>query len=736
MGSASPSEAAAAAGAGPDYNVIDVEVHNKALLNITREMAITLLRTSGSPVVREAKDFSVCLLDRDVEQLAFSGWVSFHIATAELGTRAVLERTPVTEMREGDAFLCNDPHTSGAIHQGDVGIVMPYFLDGELLGFGYVNEHLWDVGGSGVSGFAPEARDCFSEALQFSGIRFAGGEGIDPEWEAFIGNNVRLPGPVLNDIRSMLAALKVGRSRLAQLYAEAGRERYLRFNSIAKSLSEKAMRERISKLPDGCYQSETWIEYDARGTEEYHHLDCTLVLDGDEMTFHYRGDPQVDCCINGARPAVIGQTWTTLLCQLAYDIPVNAGISRPVHFDLGPRGTIVNSEKPAPVSMSHMECGFRINRLVNDVLSQSCSFSSDEMLRGRVAADPAQSVSYMVTSGTDRRSGDPVIAFLVSSACLSGGGAQTIHDGLDTYSTQCSTGQDIPDVEIDESTQPGMLLWRRIVPNTGGPGAFRGGLGIESALAILHSDRLSGLGITLFPTLPARGVAGGYPGAGGTWYALRDTNALELLESGSAPSVDSITGEVTPAPAKTGSLTLVRGDVFVALNGGGGGLGDPLTRPPELVRADLEDGYVTAAHARAVYGVVFSGDEVDEEATERLRAEVRDRRSTARSARPADGSDLVGSAIAIEDGAWSCRACGTRIGDARSNWREAVVSSERRIEDRFGELEMFVRGRGEGARPILRELSCPACGSSLATDVTREGTELPPAPRRSAAPAA
>ena len=183
------------------------------------------------------------------------------------------------------------------------------------------------------------------------------------------------------------------------------------------------------------------------------------------MSFAYRGDPQVDCYINGARPAVIGQTWTTLLCQLAYDIPVNAG-------HLAGRSTSTSARRarsstrarPAPVSKSHMECGFRVNRLVTDILSQGCSLSTRRVLRGRVAADSAQSVSHMVTSGIDRRNGNPVISFLVSSACLSGGGAQTIQDGLDTYATQCSTGQDIPDVEIDESTQPGMILWRRIAP--------------------------------------------------------------------------------------------------------------------------------------------------------------------------------------------------------------------------------------------------------------------------------
>ena len=117
------------------FELIDVEVHQKSIRNIASEMAITLMRTSGSPVVTEAKDFSTCILDAKLEQLAFSGYVTFHIATAVPGVEAVLRNVPIEEIAPGDAFICNDPHTSGAIHQGDIGIVMPFFFEDDQRSF-------------------------------------------------------------------------------------------------------------------------------------------------------------------------------------------------------------------------------------------------------------------------------------------------------------------------------------------------------------------------------------------------------------------------------------------------------------------------------------------------------------------------------------------------------------------------------------------------------------------------
>jgi len=306
-------------------DIIDIEVHSKSVRNMANEMAITLMRTSGSPSVTEALDFSTCILDRNAEQLAFAGFVTFHISTAIGGVRAVLEHHPIEDLRPGDGFLCNDPHTSGAVHQGDLGIVMPLFYGDQVVGFGYVNEHVLDAGGSAVSGFAPEAHDNYAEALNFNAVRVVHDYQIDAEWESFIGNNVRLRRIVLNDIRSMIAANRAGERRLQKMLDGIGFERFTQLNEAAKDLSEKAMRDVISKIPDGTYESEDWVEYDARGPQEFFNVRCRLVIEGDEMTIQYRGDPQTDSFVNGAWPAVVGQSWSCLLSQLCYDIPVNAG---------------------------------------------------------------------------------------------------------------------------------------------------------------------------------------------------------------------------------------------------------------------------------------------------------------------------------------------------------------------------------------------------------------------------
>lgn len=202
-------------------------------------------------------------------------------------------------------------------------------------------------------------------------------------WEQFIATNVRLSGTVLNDIRSMIAANNAGQRRLATTLADIGVERFKALNEEAKRLSEHGVRARIASLRDGTYESEDWVEFDARGVEELHEINTRLIVDGDEMTIQFRGGPQTDSFINGAAPAMIGQSWTTLLAQLFYDIPVNAGIWRPISFDLGPAGTIVNSSAPAPVSMSHIQTGMRVNKMLNDVLSQACSLSADPKVAGR-----------------------------------------------------------------------------------------------------------------------------------------------------------------------------------------------------------------------------------------------------------------------------------------------------------------------------------------------------------------
>lgn len=708
---------------GFSFDLIDVEVHQKSVRNIANEMAITLMRTSGSPVVTEAKDFSTCLMDAKVEQIAFSGFVTFHISTAVLGVQAVLRNNPIETVKPGDAFMCNDPHTSGAIHQGDVGIVMPFFFEDRLVAWGYVNEHVLDIGGSAVSGFALGAYDSFSETLAFPGTRLVRGGRIDPSWEQFIATNVRLAPTVLNDIRSMIAANNAGQRRLEAMLREIGVSRFDALNEEAKRLSEQAVRARISSLRDGTYDSTDWVEFDARGVEELHEVRARLIVDGDELTLQFRGGPQTDSFINGAVPAMLGQSWTTMLAQLFYDIPVNAGIWRPVHFDLGPAGTIVNASPPAPVSMSHIQTGMRVNKMLNDVFSQACSLSDDPQVAARVEGQPAQNQTYFTAFGIDRRSGAPTVAFPMSVGMAAGGPAQTTGDGLEVYAATCMNGCDMPDVEVEETSQPGMILWRRIAPDTGGPGVHRGGLGVSTCLAILYCDRMTGGAYTNTTYVPPRGAAGGYPGAAGKAVLLRDTNIVQLLENGVYPTEAALEGRDDHGPAQTASLIFNRGDVYTVVHGGGGGVGDPLRRDPELVRADVEAAAVSVEAARDIYGVILKNNAVDVDATENRRRVLRAELLGREPERPVSQDAPPFAPLATVDGRWKCTACEQDLGSCNENWRGSAVTREAEISERFAQLRLNVRKRVQMEPVVLRENLCPGCGSSLAVDVALQGSE-------------
>jgi len=705
-----------------EFDLIDVEVHQKSIRNIANEMAITLMRTSGSPVVTGAKDFSTCILDANGEQLAFSGFVSFHVSTALLGVQAVMRRTDAANLRPGDAFACNDPHTSGAVHQGDVGIVMPFFFEDKLVAWGYVNEHVLDIGGSAISGFALGAVDSYSESLAFPGTRIARDGAIDPEWEGFIANNVRMAGTVLNDIRSMIAANNAGQRRLQATLTEIGLERFTVLNEESKRLSEIGLRAIIKAMPDGTYDSSDWVEFDARGIEELHEIHCRLIVENDEMTLQFRGGPQTDSFVNGVEPSVLGQSWTTILAQLAYDIPINAGIWRPVHFDLGAKGSIVNAVAPAPVTMSHIQTGMRINKLLIDVFSQACSFSDNPVIASRVGGQPAQNQTYFTAFGIDRRSGHPTVSFSMSVGMSSGGAGQSVNDGMEIYAAQAMAGCDMPDVESEEMSQPGMILWRRVEPDTGGAGTFRGGNGVNTCLAILHCDRMNAGAYTNSAFVPPRGVAGGFAGSAGTWELLRDTNILDLLETGKYPTEESLKGHSIPGPAQSASLTLNRGDVYTVIHGGGGGAGDPLMRDPKRVAVDVTDGYVSAGVAHDVYGVAISKDgSADEAGTVALRQSIREARIGHKVERPVLKDAKVFAPLGITKKRWTCNMCGQDLGASSDNWRDQAVTSEQEISGRFAELKSNVRKRVQFEEVVLRENSCPGCASSLVVDITLEG---------------
>jgi N-methylhydantoinase B len=714
-----------------DYEKLEAEIARKALLNLTNEMALALINTSGSPVVFEVKDFCTCLLDEKGEQLSYSSYALLHAGSARVGTRATIAqiRLDKTEIRPGDAWILNDPFKAGSAHQGDIAVLTPVFYESEHLGWCYTSMHVMDVGGSGISGYAPGARTFYEEGLLFPPTRVVTGGKIDSEWERFIRANVRLPGLVMSDIRSMMASNNVGQKKLTEVVRQFGLERFRRYCSINNDLTEAAFRRRIERMRDGVYETTEWVEFDGHGTgEQLFEVRVRLEVDGSDLRFSFSGAPQQPAFINAAEGQVTGNAVSAILTVLCYgDLPFNAGFWRPLHFDLGPPGSIVNAIPPAAMSAGHSEAGFRVAKGVKDVLVQALALSDDPVLRGRVAGQPQDGFAIAGLAGLNQE-GDPTIIFLLDSSVGSGGAAQTTGDGQDVYFLTAGTGAGLAQVETHESRQPILFLWRRLLPNSGGAGFQRGGQSIDEAYMLRYSDEVSGSATNSCAQVPPRGYGGGLPASSGDYWPIYGTNAEQLMAGGRAPVHSALTGRITRVPSKCGQLSLARGDALRLLSGGGGGLGDPLLRDPERVARDVRDVYVTEGNANSAYGVILNSDgTVDARATDLKRAEIRTTRIGGPPKCVQSSPASVGIAVVLKTDAagmhWACGYCGEGFCRADSNWRRAVITKALPVADYYERMGMHVRPRLSAPDVIAAECYCTACAGLLAVEIYPSGFE-------------
>jgi N-methylhydantoinase B len=716
-----------------DLDPVAVEIHRKALANVTTEMALTLARTSGSPVVTDSKDFATCILDRDGVQLAFSAYVLLHSASSWMGTVALCEELTRVghRVRPGDGWITNDPYDGGAMHQGDVGVIMPTFHGDEHTGWAFANVHVLDVGGVGVSGFAPGAHSMFEEGLRLPLLHVIHEGELDPVWARYIEANVRAPKPVVNDIRSMIAANNVAQAKVAALIDRNGNEQFDAYCAANNDLTERLLRERIAALPDGVFEQVDFVEFDGHGgPDRLLELRCQLEVAGSELHFRFSGSPQIDGFVNATRPVIAGQTMTALLVSLGYgDLPFNGGMWRPLTFDIGPPGTIVNATPPAPVSNAHGGAGSRVCKIVKNLLAQACALSDDPVLRGRVSGQHSDGAAFAAMSGVNGR-GERCVVVHMDPGIAKGGGAQSFTDGQDGYGSTTLAGCGLPDVETHEANEPVLFLWRALNQQSGGPGQFRGGQGMDQAYVVHDAEELGGHALNVCAELPPRGFGGGLPAGALAVVPTFSSNVGDLVDQGLHPTAGRVVGSHTGLErSNVGHFTLRRGDVIRTLSGGGGGIGDPLLRDPDSVASDVADGYVTPSHAAEAYGVVIAAGVVDEEATRRCRADMLRGRLGHDPDVALRAPATAGVAIVINGSNghrhWTCGSCGAGLADVADDWRHSdkVVRRESAIAERYRELEMVVRTRVEPPDIVLREHFCRRCALCLDAGVTPVGVE-------------
>jgi N-methylhydantoinase B len=549
------------------------EVVKNALYAAAEEMKIVLAKTAYSPLLKVAGDYSCGIFDTEGNMVAQGPDLPIHLGSMPDAVRAVVRAFP--DVAPGDVFIHNDPYEGGS-HLPDVNVIGPAYHDGRLLGFGCVRAHWPDIG-SATPGSYGAVTEVYGEGLRLPPIRLYHDGKPDPSVEAIIFANVRTPTERMGDLRAQVAANARAALRLSALAAKYGTDTVVDIMQEVLDYSETMMRAALRALPDG--EAEFTDIFDGDGvlaageTEDATfkvHLKVTKR--GDTITADFTGS---DPAVAGPMNAPLTVTASGVFCALKMIadsgslIPPNSGCWRPVKVT-APPGCVVNARHPSPVVYANHEMSHRIADMVMAALFQ---ITPHTVMAG------SQGTSAVITfGGVDYRTGDRFVSY---ESVKGGFGARPTKDGINAVASTVSNMSNTP-IEILEMSFPLRVEEYSLVADSGGPGRYRGGLGVRRVWRVLGNQAHAAVCCERTVT-PPFGLDGGLPGA---------PARLELIEPRSnARKLTSKGGFLAPA----GSLVVLDAP-------GSGGYGPPSARDPAALSEDLLDGYITTAEAQRSYG--------------------------------------------------------------------------------------------------------------------------------------
>ncbi len=712
---------------------VTFEVVWHRLLDITEEMGIKYMRTSGSPVLVGAYDAATAICLPDGQLVAMGPYISTQGHVLRLIIESTLRmRSKAPGIAQGDMFICNDPYL-GATHQPDVATIAPVHSKNDLLAWVGSSGHWLDIGGPEPGGFNMNATSVFDEGLRMPPTRIVERGEVREDLVELITNQLRDPLVEL-DLRGQIVSNNTGRERILEVVDAYGATTVDQVMREAIDYVERRLRKRLLNVPDGVWREVQFLDHDGH-RPNLRRIVCTVTKRGSSLQIDFTGtDPQVEGFANSAYGGLRAATLSAVCIMLGYDLTWNDGVARCVDIVAPPR-TAMTAEYPTPVSMSTISAIIVALNLVFGALSKMLLTSPglhEQAMANWCGTSLGVSMIGMNSQGI-------MTVCPESSHFAAGCGARIDRDGVDTGGIIINTTANIPSVEQTEAEYPVLYLFRRQLEDSGGPGRFRGGM--SGGVALIPWDEggpvettFAGVGAE---TPNAFGLAGGLPGA--TARFLRFTGSTvraELLAGMAVPAdVDAIQGERTVTSLNRSHAPFESDTVEYHNWQGGGGYGDPLDRMPDSVQTDVVRLAVSETVARDIYGVVLGEGGVDEEATRSLRARmIDDRLKRARPAREVleqqedwpgltewmDESERGGKLaygdlmmFDFDSDQITCLRCSHVLGSARDDFRHGSL-----VIDAETSAAGPVRGQDYASDTVrLLLFYCPGCGRQLESEV-------------------
>ncbi len=573
---------------------VTLEVIRNALPAISDEMSVDLQRTSYNMMIYEVRDYCTALLDTNGALISQNiGGVSHFVADLGVIVTDAVERYGLDGFSPGDVLLHNHQATAGQ-HLNNVVVYAPVFFDDELLAFAMVRAHWVDIGGQSTGfGAGAKAYDPWSEGLQLNQVKIYEGGVLDTKMLNFIRDNIRFPDNAMGDMRSQLAACRLGERRFKELLTRYGKDVVLAAIDRFYADTEKKCRVAVEKIPDGTYKAESYIDWRGGGYD----IRVTVTVTGSDMTIDLSGcSPEREGGANSRTYAAAYIAYKALTTPLE---PLNEGAFAALQVVI-PEGNMMMARYPMVMSGWSMP----LPTVVDTILLALADAIPDQI----PAAHSGSLGAALALSGRDEARNRDFVLMSIESG---GWGGRRDADGQDVSMSVCQGDVRNAPIENMELKGPVIIEERALRPDSGGPGQFRGGLGVQTRLRSLSGGRInvaSGSGGRM--TCPPWGLCGGESGETATTLVKTPDDAEFHLPDGQTA--------VWPPDTRV-----------IYKTAGGGGWGDPLERDPERVLRDVLEGFVSDGAALERYGVVLSDDRssIDVSATNTLRRE----RSAART---------------------------------------------------------------------------------------------------------
>ena len=586
---------------GRNADPITMEVVRNALSSIADEMALVIMRTAYSSIVRDSMDYSTGLCDRHGAAVAHGLTMALHLGSFPDAMKALTDEYG-DDTRPGDIFVFNDPYTAGGMHLPDVYIVKPLFYGGTLEGYAATLVHQIDMGGIAPGSTAVYATEIFQEGLRIPVLKMVEEGRPNETFFRMMHQNSRVPDKLAGDMRAQVAACTTAERAYGRLLEKHGSETFRAILADLHDYAEAVTRQEIAALPDGQWSFTDYL--DGLGDDPAPiPLKVTVTVDGDRMTVDWAGtSPEVPGAINCPSPFVKSAVQLIVKCIAREEIPNFEGFARAIDIRL-PEGTIVNPRPPAACAARAI-VGWRAIDVLLGVFAQ--------IVPDKIPAAGEGGVTFPAISGMHRGK-----QFVLSETLAGSWGAMPDRDGTFGIPNPGGNLTNQP-VEMIETLHPLEVERYGMVENSGGPGRFRGAPAYRRQYRVRAAD-----GVQMVMRSDRRqflpyGLNGGCPGTP-SWNIVN-------------PGPGQRTVPVMPMEA----IRLRDGDVFCHIGAGGAGQGDPLERDPADVAADVAEERITRDYAEAVYGVALdAAGAVDPQATQAARAALREARDNGDGASPA-----------------------------------------------------------------------------------------------------